>query len=272
MSGDSLSGVLGQADRAVIIDVDPPTAGRFPAGPVKKSVRKLTFWYMQYVANQVTSFGSATVRSLRMLDRRVAIVEQSTPGASPAIATALDAIDPVPIPDATADVIVEHLRGVKGRVLHTECGAGDLLRRLTDAGLDVYGAEPRRRLLAGALRDGLEIRPERAADHLAAMLPAALSAVVLSGVDTKPTGAQVYLADLVARAIAPGGCLVVLGSQPEAWAASVPVVVADLAPGRPLHAETWAALLGGKGFEVTATLDVVAAPEVPGYAIVARRR
>ena len=52
----------------------------------------------------------------------------------------------------------------------------------------------------------------------------------------------------------------------------MPVVIADLAPGRPLHAETWASVLEGKGFDVTSVVDVAAAPEVPGYAVVARRR
>ena len=145
--------------------------------------------------------------------------------------------------------------------------------RCSDAGLDVYGAEPRRRLLAPALRDGLEIRPDGATDHLTSIAPAALGALVLVGTRRQADRrAQVHLADLAARAIEPGGCLVVLGSQPEAWAAAVPVVIADLAPGRPLHAETWASVLAGKGFDVTAVVDVAAAPEVPGYAVVARRR
>ena len=272
VTGDSLSGVLSQADKAVTIDVDAPTAGKFPAGQVKKGVRKLTFWYMQYLANQVSSFGSATVRALRMLDRRVSIVEQSTPGASRAVANALEAMDPVPVPAPTAEVVAEQLRDAKGRVLHAECGEGGLVRHLAQAGFDVYGVEPRRRLLAPALRDGLEIRPDGVTDHLTAIAPGALGALVLSGLDTKPTGAQVHLADLAARAIESGGCLVVLGSQPEAWSAAVPVVIADLAPGRPLHAETWASVLEGKGFEVTSIVDVAAAPEVPGYAVVARRR
>ena len=200
VTGDSLSGVLSQADKAVTIDVDVPTAGKFPAGQVKKGVRKLTFWYMQYLANQVSSFGSATVRALRMLDRRVSIVEQSTPGASRAVASALEAMDPVPVPAPTAEVIADQLRGAKGRVLHAECGEGDLVRHLAQAGFDVYGVEPRRRLLAPALREGLEIRPDGATDHLTSIAPGALGALVLSGLDTKPTGAQVHLADLAARA------------------------------------------------------------------------
>ena len=74
---------------------------------MKKGVRKLTFWYMQYLANQVSSFGSATVRALRMLDRRVSIVEQATPGASRAVASTLEAMDPTPVPAPTAEVVVD---------------------------------------------------------------------------------------------------------------------------------------------------------------------
>ena len=188
--------MLSQADKAVTIDVDAPTAGKFPAGQVKKGVRKLTFWYMQYLANQVSSFGSATVRALRMLDRRVSIVEQATPGASHAVANAVEAMDPTPVPAPTAEVVAEHLKGVKGRVLHTECGAGELVgarpgpASTCTAPSLVAGCSRRR--LRRASRSG----PDTATDHLTSIAPAALGALVLSGLDTKPTGAQVHLADL----------------------------------------------------------------------------
>jgi hypothetical protein len=42
--------------------------------------------------------------------------------------------------------------------------------------------------------------------------------------------------------------VVVLSSAPTAWARSLDPVVADLAPGRPLHPETWAHLLTTHGF------------------------
>jgi len=58
------------------------------------------------------------------------------------------------------------------------------------------------------------------------------------------------LLDLVATRLSVGGTLVLHSSTPEGWAASVSPVVRDLAPGRPLHAETWVHLLTGRGFAV----------------------
>ena len=43
-----------------------------------------------------------------MLDRRVSIVEQATPGASRAVANALEAMDPTPLPASTAEVVADH--------------------------------------------------------------------------------------------------------------------------------------------------------------------
>jgi hypothetical protein len=41
----------------------------------------------------------------------------------------------------------------------------------------------------------------------------------------------------------------VLGTDPGAWGLSRSPVQADLAPGRPLHADTWVALLQSRGFD-----------------------
>ena len=48
--------------------------------------------------------------------------------------------------------------------------------------------------------------------------------------------------------------MVLHSTSPESWAASTSPVVRDLAPGRPLHAETWAHLLVASGFSVSTVL------------------
>jgi len=56
--------------------------------------------------------------------------------------------------------------------------------------------------------------------------------------------------------------------EPEAWRAGAPLL-ADLAPGRPLHAETWVWLLGRVGFAEASVARDDGPPA--SYAIVARR-
>jgi hypothetical protein len=73
-------------------------------------------------------------------------------------------------------------------------------------------------------------------------------------VDSEPLGAQLMLADAAARALAPQATLVIVASNPAAWGRADPVR-ADLSPGRPLHAETWAHVLRQRGFTST-TIDV----------------
>lgn len=253
--GGDLGGVLHQADKLVHLDVDPPTAGRFPAGPVKRVVKKLTFWYMQHVANQVSSFGSAVVRALRMLDRRLTRLEEAVPSAHKGVQAVVDDFEPLPVDKSVRAAVVQRLRGCTGRVLHTECGAGQLVQELVAAGVDAYGADRRRGALAAGLRGGLDLRPESALDHTAALAAGALAGLVLTGaVDTLATGSLVQLADQAARALGPGGLLLLVGTAPEAWGERVPVVIADLSPGRPLHAETWAHLLTARGFDTEVAL------------------
>ena len=55
---------------------------------------------------------------------------------------------------------------------------------------------------------------------------------------TKTTVTALFLAGFAGSALMGG-----------AWAGTVPPVVADLSPGRPLHPETWAHLLVEGGFQ-----------------------
>jgi hypothetical protein len=148
-----------------------------------------------------------------------------------------------------ADAIVEHLRAGGGRVLVAECGDGALVRRLRDAGLDAYGCDHRLALAEAASLAGLEVRSDDVIEHLRAVDHEALGGLVLAGVvDREPVGTQLAIADLAAAVLAGGGRLALVGTDPEAWGRTTSVVEADLSPGKPLHAETWAHLLGERGF------------------------
>ena len=58
------------------------------------------------------------------------------------------------------------------------------------------------------------------------------------------------MVDLAASRLSLDGVLVIQSTTPESWSACVEPVVRDLAPGGPIHTETWAHLLGCRGFRM----------------------
>jgi hypothetical protein len=248
-SGDDLDALLAAADRASFIDVDVPTASDKPGvAPIKKGLRRLQAWYLRYLAQQVSAFATSTVSSLRVLAERVEALEAATPGASPVV---LDELRHLPAPASggdAEDAALAHLTGQTGRVAVVESGDGTLLRRLAAAGLDAYGVEPRPDAADAAGTAGLEVRPDEPLAHLRDVAESALDGLLLVGSpDRLPLGAQVELADLAAHVLSDGGKVALVGSPPELWGRDDPVL-ADLSPGRPLHAATWAHLLERRGF------------------------
>jgi hypothetical protein len=268
-SGDDLDALLEQADRGAFVDVDVPTGSRLPAVSfVKRFLRKLMSWYLRYVAQQVSVFASSVVGALKLLGRRIEQLEASTPGADPAVREASRRASAPPDLSSVTAAVVDHLRGATGRVLVAECGDGAIVRALADAGVDAYGCEPRLALAEAATVAGLDVRPDEVVDHLRNVEHEALGGLVLTGtVDRVPVGAQLGLADLAAAVLGASGRLALVGTDPDAWGRTTSVVDADLAPGRPLHAETWAHLLEERGFG-----DVDRRNGSPSYVVTAVRQ
>ncbi|MCU1376503.1 MAG: hypothetical protein JWO68_3789, partial [Actinomycetia bacterium] len=154
---------------------------------------------------------------------------------------------PAPTGALTA-ALADHLAGVTGRVLVGEAADGSLLREVAATGADAYGIEPRIELADSLALAGLDVRSDEVAAHLDDVDDDVLGGLVLAGVvDRVPLGAQVALVARAAAVLAPGGRLAVVASSPATWGTANPVE-ADLAPGRPLHPETWAHLLTEHGF------------------------
>ena len=247
VSGDDLESLLEAAERTSYIDPLPPTESRIPPiSLIKRVERKLLGWFFRFVTQQVTAFAGIVVQSLRLLGRRVEALEHATLGASPAQREAAmragQAADAGPL----ADVVAARLRGVGGRVLVAEAGDGALVRQLAD--LDVYGVEPRLDLAESASLTGLDVRADDAVEHLRVVDADALHGLVLMGVvDHSPLGVQLHLVQRAFEVLADGGRLAIVGASPDGWGRANPVE-ADLSPGRPLHAATWAHLLEEAGF------------------------
>jgi 2-polyprenyl-3-methyl-5-hydroxy-6-metoxy-1,4-benzoquinol methylase len=202
------------------------------AEPVARLIRMAT--------SEITAFNAASVRVLRRFDTRLARLEVQAVGASPAVNAAAEQAMPAPLADAVVAAAVAAIGAPGGRVLHAGCARGELVRSLTDAGVSAYGVDTRRALHVGGLRDGLDLRGDDPAAHLAALPPHSLGAVVLDGtLDHRPVAEQVAMLEDAAGAVAPGGRIVVVLSERSGPGA----VAADLAGGRALLPATWEHLL-----------------------------
>jgi hypothetical protein len=249
-----VTAALEQVEESVSIDVDVPVSSRKPGfEAVKRAIRAGVSWYFNYLVIQLREFAAATLRVLHILDARVAELEME---AEARRAPPLAERPPVGMadPGSWGLLVSAELAGSAGVVLHADCGPGDLVRQLVEAGVDCYGTDPRAEALGG-----LDVRREEAASHLRSLSEGSLGGLVLSGcVDRASLGQKHELAHLAATRLAPGAKVVLIGTGPEAWqrahaAGEAAVVEADLSPGRPLHPETWAYLFRRAGLEVTAT-------------------
>jgi len=248
--GDDFDAVMASAETQSFVHADVPTESRVaPVAYVKRFVRKLTGWYARFLTQQVTAFNGAITRAVRLLGARVDDLEIVTVRAGERSLAELRDRRAGPDLSPWVALVVAEMTPTRGRVLHTECGSGAALIALGAAGVDAYGVEPAEALAVEASRAGLDVRGDDALTHLRALPEAGLGGLVLSGcVDNRALGEILEIADRAAAVLAPGGRVVVLSDGPAAWVRETDPVVADLAPGHPLHLETWCHLLGERGF------------------------
>jgi hypothetical protein len=267
-TGPGVEAALARAERAAVIDPVGPVGSRLPGVAfVRRALRKAMAFYVEHVARQVTAFGVMIVRAVRVLGERVDEIEARSPATDPRLAAVGVPIasDPDLVP--WRDLAVKVLASVPARVVHAECGDGALVVALRDAGVDAYGVDPRRDAAVVADEHGAEVRTMGALEHLRAVPDDALGGLVLSGcAERLPVGDLVELVACARRCLAPGAPVVVL-SRAAGLEHGDPIA-SDLAPGRALHPETWAFLLGRDGFDdvETHTADAPAS-----YAITAVR-
>ncbi len=159
----------------------------------------------------------------------------------------------LPIPEGPwASVANEAFDGRPGRVLLAECRDGALLAALQASGVDAYGVEPSPLFLV-ATEAAVDVRQEAAASHLRTLPRATLGGVILAGctqhvLPVCPPGSRLIRRWSRTHLGHRGGRILVVSSGTSRADDPAQTVAYDLAPGRPLHAETWAALLGARGF------------------------
>jgi len=268
--GSGLSEALRMVDAAAFIDpVVPVDSAKSGGAAVKRTLRSLSLWYVGYVTHQVSQFASAVSRSMHLLDEQVSTLRTQLDAQRVPPAEVID-VEWAHAPDAWwVKETVESLSGAPGRALHAAAGDGWLVRVLTEHGIDAYGVDPRGDRVRRADLELTDLRDEEVLVHLRSVEPAALGAIVLSGVvDGMTHGERQQLLEAAADRLSPEGLLVVHSLSAAAWAGAEAPPEADLSTGHPLRPRTWEHLLGRMGFAVR----VAEGPAGGDYLVVAQLR
>ncbi len=245
---------LALVDGSAYVDIAVPVESQKAVGSyVKRAIRQSINWYMGFIVHQIVKFAWSVSRMFHVLvdhveDLEAAVETQRTPGL-PA-----SAVDPGnPGSQWWSTEAVRAMAGVEGRVLQADCGNGSLVEALTAVGVDAYGVDADESAIERALERGLDVRAETMLAHLDVVAGEALAGLVLTGsVQWLHPNERDRLVNLAASRLAVDGVLVLHSGTPESWLTANARVLTDLAPGRPLHAETWSYLLAEHGFRRTA--------------------
>jgi hypothetical protein len=251
--GGDLTDALRMVDAATFVDpVVPIDSDRAAGAFVKKGMRSLLLWYIGWITHQVSQFASAVSRTLHIIDGRLKELERQVE------VQRVPAPGVVEFPELHAEGAwwvthaVDAVAEAPGRILHSACGDGWLVRRIGQAGGDAYGVDARVAPVERGLLLGSDLREEALADHLRAVAGAGLAGVVLSAtVEGVAGGERDHLLNLLATRLAPGGVLVIHSLTRQRWEAPDAPFEADLAPGRPLRSETWCHLLEQRGYRAS---------------------
>ncbi len=241
---------LALVDGSAYVDISVPVESqKVVGGYIKRLIRKSLNWYIGFIVHQIVKFAWAVSRMFHVV---VAHVEDLEKDVAALRVPELPA-DAIPVVDPGSDwwslEAVTTMAGVRGRVLHADCGNGTLIDALIAAGVDAYGVDPSDPVIESAVERGLDVRAESLLDHLDVVADEALSGMVLSGsVQWLHPNERDRLVKMTASRLALDGVVVLHSASPESWMATTSHVMSDLAPGRPLHADTWSHLLAQHGF------------------------
>ena len=252
--GGDLSEALRLVDAATFIDpVVPVESERAAGAAVKKGMRTMLLWYVGWVTHQMSQSASAVSRALHIVDDHLKELERRVEAQRVPDAAVVEFPTSVGAGAWWIEPALAALAKAPGRVLHTACGDGWLVRKIVDSGVDAYGVDPRAPIVDAAELGALDLRSEPVTEHLRAVASAGLGGVVLSAtVEGMAGGERTQLLKEIGTRLAPSGTLVIHSVGRASWDAADAPYGADLAPGRPLRADTWCRLLKEDGYAVNA--------------------
>lgn len=242
------------------IDALVPIESHKPGGAyLKRIIRKLTFWYMDYLAYQVVSFAKAASAALMALNDRLGLLERGsdgypsrTGGSQRQNWSAMAQVDKTsgPARQWLVQLALQQLNSVNGRVLHFDCDQGYLVDALINSHTDAYGVGQNEKSVNVGVRNGLDLRCEGIIEHLSSLRSGTLKGAVLNDcLEALFLNDRYLLLDLLAKKLSPNAKLLLCSVHPDAWGKDDYIIAADLAPAKPFDPKTWSYLLEKYGFE-----------------------
>lgn len=233
--------LLGCVDELSLLNVDAPDDSRSGVRQIKGVVRKLTRWYLRYLADQVNAFNHFLMNLLRSTEQRIARLEGD------ARATEVMGAFVEPVPDADhvlGQAVAEQLSQCDGSVAVVSCGRGEIVSALVQSGICAHGVDHSVEAIIDGVNQGLDLRVATPFEHLGRIADDSLAAVVLTGFAERRGPVELSrLIDEALRCVGSSGRIVVAvadlsrRSGPEA----------ELLRGVGLSPETWAHLLRKQG-------------------------
>jgi SAM-dependent methyltransferase len=136
-----------------------------------------------------------------------------------------------------------------GTVLDVGCGRGEWLELLKEAGIEAYGVDLEEEFVTRCVDRGLDARREDALRHLSVLAERSLAAVTAFHlVEHLPTDMTAALIDLSARALHPGGLLIIETPNPENLVVGSSTFYIDPSHVRPLNPYFLEFLVSSRGF------------------------
>ncbi len=229
-------------DRAAFMDIDVPVASNTPGvSKVKKIIRSLTAWYLNYLLQQITNFTANLMQLIAALDLRIKSLEDRIPPQNESISRSVA----IPVSEKTAEFVSNLLADSPGRVIVTGCAASGILSHLAKSGADVYGVDTDEKVLDQLQQSGLDVRLSSTLEELENVRDGSLRGVLLQGsfeLESLSTIRRILRS--AAEAIEVGGKIVLITHPPDLKLGDKESKIAiDLAPGHLMHTETWEELL-----------------------------
>lgn len=248
-SGYLIRQALAVVDQRAAVSFEVPVASRRPGGSFfKRLIRAAVGWYVRFFVSQLTRFALAVARALHVLAEDLEHLRKETSTFWPTLPQGLVAQRPSG-ERWWGSIAVSAFSGASAPILCADTADLAALRALRGAGIDAYGVRDPRGVSGREATDGLDVRDESLTEHASTLVEGAIGGALLEGsVQWLGPKRSDELLGWLETNMSEGAVLMIASATPQAWSRLCDPLVADLAPGRPLHPETWAHLMERHGF------------------------